>query len=147
MLQVEILLDTPQGRVFVLVVIMDDNPRSHEAFRIWLKGVPAGDNVILVDRDKIEIGIHGNTMVTAWIVPIPLMGSYVVSPACIIIEGYCNLKTSFYIMTLPTGYKFDSSSNGFDAFVTFIHSKSKYSGPGTDGYLARDEIMDIALPR
>ena len=143
----EILLDTPQGRVFVPVVMMGDNPRSHEAFKIWLKGVPAGDNVILVDRDEVEIGVHGNAMVAAWTVPIPLMGSYVVSPACIIIEGYGNLKTSSYVMTLPTGYQFDFSSNGFDVFVTFIHPKSKYSGLGTDGYLARDEIMDIALPR
>ena len=86
-------------------------------------------------------------MVAGWTVPIPLMGSYVFSPACIIIEDYGNLKPSSYVMTLPTGYQFDFSSNGFDAFVTFIHPKSKYSGPGTDGYLARDEIMDIALPR
>ena len=100
-----------------------------------------------LDKDKIEIGVHGNTMVAAWTVPIPLLGSYVVPPACIIIEGYGNLKTSSYVMTLPTGYQFEVNSNGFDAFVTFIHPKSKYSGPGTDVYLARDEIMDISIPR
>jgi hypothetical protein len=33
--------------------------------------------------------------------------------------------------------------NGFDAFVTFIHPSSKYSGPGTDGFLVRDYIMEL----
>lgn len=47
LVQVETLLDTPQGRIFVPVAMMGDNPRSHEALKIWLKGIPAGDNVIL----------------------------------------------------------------------------------------------------
>jgi hypothetical protein len=32
-------------------------------------------------------------------------------------------------------------ANFFDAFVTFIHPASKYSGPGTDGIFTRDLIM------
>ncbi len=48
--------------------------------------------------------------------------------------------------TLPSGYQFKIDTNGFDAFVTLIHPKSKYTGPGTEGYLGIDEIMDITLP-
>jgi hypothetical protein len=36
--------------------------------------------------------------------------------------------------------------NGFEAFVTFFHSSSKYSGPGTDGFLARDAIQTVYPP-
>lgn len=143
--QVAVWLNTSQGDTFVPVVMIGDNPKSNEAFKNWFRGTPAGNNVKPVKRDEIEIAVHGNTMFAAWAVPIPLIGSYVVPPACIIIEGYGNLKTSSYVATLPSGYQFKIDSNGFDAFVTFIHPKSKYTGPGYDGYLARDEIMDVTL--
>ena len=55
-------------------------------------------------------------------------------------------KKSSYVATLPSGYQFKIDTNGFDAFVTLIHPKSKYTGPGTEGYLGRDEIMDIPPP-
>jgi hypothetical protein len=100
----------------------------------------------LMQRDEIEIKIHGNTMFAAWTFPIPLMGKYLVTPACVVIEGYGNLKTSSYVAALPSGFDLKIDTNGFDAFVTFIHPKSKYSGPGTEGYLGRDEIMEIIPP-
>jgi sugar-specific transcriptional regulator TrmB len=142
---VTLWMNSPQGPTFVPVVSMGDNPRSHEAFKIWFKGTPAEDNIRLVNHDEIEIRVHGNTMFAAWSIPIPLIGEYVVPPACMIIEGYGNLKTGSYVATLPSGYDFKVDTNGFDAFVSFIHPKSKYSGPGTEGYLGRDEIMDISL--
>lgn len=146
-MQVAVWMDTPQGSAFVPVAMVGDNPKSHDAYKIWFKGIPAENNIRLVNSDVIQIGIHGNTMFAAWAVPIPLIGSYLVPPACIIIEGYGNLKTNSYIATLPSGYQFKIDTNGFDAFVTFIHPKSKYTGPGSEGYFGRYEIMDIALPQ
>ncbi len=142
-IQVAVWMETPNGPAFVPVTMIGDNPRSHEAFKIWFKGSPAADNVILVNKHEIEIRIHGNTMFVAWAVPIPLIGEYVIPPACVIIEGYGNLKTSSYVATFPSGYDFKIDTNGFDAFVTFIHPESEYSGQGTEGYIGRDEIMEI----
>jgi sugar-specific transcriptional regulator TrmB len=145
-IRVEVWMDTPNGPAFVPAAMIGENPKSKEAFKIWFRGTPAADNVILVDRDEIEIKIHGNTMFAAWTFQIPLMGKYLIPPACIVIEGYGNLKTSSYVATLPSGFDLKIDTNGFDAFVTFIHPKSKYSGPGTEGYIGRDEIMEIIPP-
>ena len=145
-IRVEVWMDTPNGPAFVPAAMVGENPKSKEAFKIWFRGTPAADNVILVNRDEIEIKIHGNTMLAAWTFPIPLMGKCSIPPACVIIEGYGNLKTSSYVATLPSGFDLKIDTNGFDAFVTFIHPKSKYSGPGTEGYLGRDEIMEIIPP-
>ena len=146
LVSVSVWMKTHQGSTFVPVVVMGDNKRSHEAYKIWFKGTPAQDNIRLVDHNKFEVRVHGNAMFSAWSIPIPLIGKYVVPPACIIIEGYGNLRTGSYVATLPSGYNFKIDTNGFDAFVTFIHPKSKYSGAGTEGYLGRDEIMEIVPP-
>ena len=146
LVSVSVWMKTHQGSTFVPVVVMGDNKRSHEAYKIWFKGTPAQDNIRLVDHNKFEVRVHGNAMFSAWSIPIPLIGKYVVPPACIIIEGYGNLRTGSYVATLPSGYNFKIDTNGFDAFVTFIHPKSKYSGAGTEGYLGRDEIMEIIPP-
>lgn len=146
-IQVAAWMDTPKGPTFVPVAMIGDNPKSHEAFKIWFRGLPVENNIKLVNNDVVEIAIHGNTMFAAWSIPINLFGDYVIPPACMIIKGYGNLKTGSYVAILPSGYNFKVDTNGFDAFVTFIHPKSKYSGPGTEGYLGRDEIMECYLPK
>ena len=60
-----------------------------------------------------------------------------------LIEGYGNVKTEAYTIVQPSGGKFKAKQNGFNAFVTFMHPSSKYSGPGTDGFLVRDFIGEI----
>jgi hypothetical protein len=76
-------------------------------------------------------------------VPIPLLlPKYILPPACILIEGYGNVKTAAYTTAMPLGYKY-MEQNYFDAFVTFMHPTSKYSGPGTDGYFIRDSISTL----
>jgi hypothetical protein len=64
-------------------------------------------------------------------------------PACILIEGYGNVKTEAYTIVQPSGGEFKAKQNGFNAFVTFMHPSSKYSGPGTDGFLVRDFFGEI----
>jgi hypothetical protein len=60
-----------------------------------------------------------------------------------LIEGYGNVKTESYTVIQPAGGKFTARQNGLDAFVTFMHPSSKYSGPGTDGFLVRDFVMEV----
>jgi len=38
-------------------------------------------------------------------------------------------------------------SNYLNAFVTFMHPKSKYSGPGTDGLFFRDVVATTYSPK
>jgi hypothetical protein len=77
-------------------------------------------------------------------VPIQLYpAEYVLPPSCILIEGYGEVKTEAYSIGPPSGGKFTARQNGFNAFVTFMHPSSKYSGPGTDGFLVRDYVMEV----
>jgi hypothetical protein len=61
-----------------------------------------------------------------------------------LIEGYGGIKTAAYTVIGPTGVGFTAKQNGLDAFVTFMHPSSKYSGPGTDGFFVRDFVGDIS---
>jgi hypothetical protein len=75
-------------------------------------------------------------------VPIPLYPPpYTLPPACLLIEGYGNVKTLAVTLLHSSGFKSEIEENYFDAFVTFMHPSSKYSGPGTDGCFIRDLIM------
>ena len=63
------------------------------------------------------------------------------------IEGYGNIRTVGYRTTEPSGFKHDIEQNYFDAFVTFFHPSSKYSGPGTDAVFCRDYISTNYPPQ
>ena len=67
-------------------------------------------------------------------------------PACILIEGFGDVKTTAYTVVPPSGYRIEREENYLDAFVTFFHPSTKYSGPGTDGCLIRDSIISIYPP-
>ncbi len=112
----------------------------------WL-GSPAGHNIKLVKKDELQTRIHGNTFFAGWAVPIPLLPpKYSLPPACLLIEGFGDLKTDSFTIFSPSGYRTETERNGFEAFVTFFHPESKYSGPGTDGFFARDYFATTYPP-
>lgn len=136
-------LKMPKGYTYVPVALVGDNPNSHDFWKACLTGTIAGTNVQLIKKDEIEVRVHGNTLFAGWTVPIPLLlPKYVLPPACILIEGYGNAKTTAYTIAMPLGNKY-MEQNYFDAFVTFMHPSSKYSGPGTDGYFIRDSVSTL----
>jgi hypothetical protein len=59
---------------------------------------------------------------------------------CIIIEGYGKVHPRAFTYISPSGFKHEVEENYFDAFVTFIHAKTQYTGPGTEGFFYRDFI-------
>jgi sugar-specific transcriptional regulator TrmB len=140
-------LETPKGPAFVPVAYVGDNPKAQDIWKDWLAGTPAGRNVQLVKKDKLQMRIHGNTLFAGWTVPISLLSPlYILPPACLLIEGYGDVKTDAYTMLSPSGYRTEIERSGFEAFVTFFHPASKYSGPGTDGFFARDYIATTYPP-
>jgi len=70
----------------------------------------------------------------------------VLPPACILIEGYGEVKPTTVSLQYISGYRTQIEENYFDAFVTFFHPTSKYSGPGTDGRFVRDFIATSTPP-
>jgi sugar-specific transcriptional regulator TrmB len=140
-------LETPKGHAYVPVASVTDNPINVEFEKFRFAGTPAGQNVQLLKKDDLQIRIHGNTAFAGWTKPIPLIPSkYTLPPACMLLEGYSRLKTGRLDYALPSGVKTTSEYNGFEAFVTFFHPASKYSGPGTDGTIGRDIVVTIHPP-
>lgn len=134
-------LETPNGRRCLPVAIVGDNPKAQAIWKAGSAGTPAAQNVRPVSKDELQIRIHGNTLFAGWTVPIPLYPlSVVLPPACLLIEGYGDVKTRGFTVLSPSGFKSEIEENYFDAFVTFIHPSSKYSGPGTDALFVRDFV-------
>ena len=142
MLTIYLWLETPEGFAYVPVATIGDNPQAVEVRRMNLSCTPAGQNSQLVTSDKLYVRVHGNTMFAGWTVPIKLLPKpYTLPPACILFEGFGPLKTGVFKQKALWSPRLRTQTlefNGFEAFVTFTHPTSKYSGPGTEGLLFRD---------
>jgi len=147
-LNIFLWLESSTGYTYVPVATVGDNPQAQLRRKALFAGTPAGQNVQLVRKDELQVLVHSNTMFAGWTVHIPLYPApYVLPPACLLIEGYGNVKTCGFTMLHSSGFKSRIEENCFDAFVTFMHPSSKYSGPGTDGVFARDYIMTNIPPK
>jgi sugar-specific transcriptional regulator TrmB len=146
-LAVSLWLETPMGYRYVPVAHVTDNPDVLEFRRGVWAGTPASQNLQLVRKDQFHVQVHGNTLFAGWTVPIPLFPPpYVLPPSCILFEGYGELRTTVTRLRAPSGRTQVTESNHFDAFVTFFHPASKYSGPGTDGIFNRDVFLTAYPP-
>jgi len=135
-------LETEKGHAYVPVALVTDNPKSAEFQKEITAGLPLAQNVQVVNKEEIQVRIHGNSGIAAWTVPIPLPPSrYVMPPACILVEGYSKLKTVASKYALPSGVNVVFEINIYGGFVTFFHPSSKYTGPGTDGAVGRDVVL------
>lgn len=140
-------LNTEKGVGYAPVAYILTNAKAFEPSKQLYKNTPAGGNVHLVKEDELQIRIHGNTMFAGWTFPIPLYPrENVLPPACLTLEGYGKVHPVGYTMLTYYGAKSTVEKNYFDAFVTFMHPRSKYSGPGTDGFFCRDYIVTLQPP-
>ncbi len=133
---------------FVCMGGIGDNPRGVEFRKISMGKFPATKYYKLVKKTELQLRVYGNTLFVAWTKPIHLLDPrYVLPPGCLMIEGHGSVKTTAYSAIFPSGLKYDAEQNWFDAFVTFIHPDSKYSGPGTDGLFVRDFVATMTPPK
>jgi hypothetical protein len=145
-LWVRLRLETAEGYRYVPVAHISDNPDAVE----WRKGVaaftPAERNSQLVTKDQFQVRVQGNTLFAGWTVPIRLYQDYVLPPSCILFEGYGNVLTGIIKTRAPSGRTQVQEFNRFEAFVTYFHPASKYSGPGTDGLFNREIVLTAYPP-
>jgi hypothetical protein len=148
LLKIYVWLETPQGYSYVPTALITDNPKSVEFWKTVFAGIPAGQNIRLVKKGELQMRMHSNIFFAGWTVPVPLLPSrYTLPPSCIMFEGYSKLKAGNHLeYDYPSGVKVSVDSNGFDAFVTFFHPSTKYSGSGTDGVVGRDTITTLYPP-
>ncbi len=139
-------LNTPVGEAYVPVALITDNPNSVDFWKRFLAGSPASQNIQLLEKDRLEINVHSNILFAGWTVPISIP-PHTIPPSGVLIEGSGKIKPSTFSIQAPSGFVMKTEYNGCDAFVTFLHPSSKYSGPGTEGLLGRDAIMEFYSPR
>ena len=139
---VQIPKKTPKGELYVPVTIIGDNPLANEWRKKIHKGTPIEQNLHLINKDELQVKQHGNILFTGWTVPIPLSpAENFIPPSCMFFEGYRDLGTSVVETKPSQGRKQTSELYGLEAFITFFHPLSRYSGPGTDGIIFRDMIV------
>lgn len=147
-LEVHILLDTPKGPVYVAAGGLGDNPKGVAYRKVLYSGMPFEKNYRLVKKDKLQVRVYGNNLFVGWTVPITLLPpKYVLPPGCLIFEGHGVVKTQALTTVNQAGYRAEVEQNLLEAFVTFMHPQSKYSGPGTDGAFFRDFICKVSPPK
>jgi hypothetical protein len=138
--------ETPKGKGFMPSAFVYDNNKSTNFWKKMWGGTFFTQPLMLVRQNEIQIQAHGDTLFAGWTIPIPLSSSCILPPAFVSLEGYGNVKPDTDSMGYPSGYRNVHVYNGMDAFVTFMHPSSKYSGPGTDGVLARESIVKVYPP-
>ena len=146
-LEIHLWMDTSKGYAFVPMGGLGDNSKGVIYRKSIFAGTPFEKNYQLVSKDKLQVRVYGNTLFAGWAVPIKLdPWKHEVPPGCIIFEGHGNVKSCSVTAMNSIGVRIDREQNWFDAFVTFMHPSSKYSGPGMDGLFARDLILTMTPP-
>jgi sugar-specific transcriptional regulator TrmB len=143
-------LETPAGHAFVPVAVLlpEGSTQVQAYFEMFFAGTPAAQNIQLVKNDELQVRVHGNTLFAGWTVPIQLFPPQrILQPGCLLVEGYGDVVTSGSTVVFPSGVKAEMEGNYFAALVTFMQPSYNYSGPGTEGFFARDYIMTKHPPQ
>ena len=142
LLHIYLYNDKPKGKAYELVAVVQNNPKAAAFRKTVFAGSPVDQNVLVLEKEKFQVRVQKNTQFVGWTVPIPLIPSkYVLPPSCVLFEGYGNVKSGSMTTNFPSGRKYDVAYNSLEAFVTFFHPSSKYSGPGTEGYIDREIVL------
>jgi sugar-specific transcriptional regulator TrmB len=145
-LLIMVWLETPRGYAYVPAAFIGDDSETLDFQKKMFKDFLSPKNFQLVKKDELQVRIHGKTLFCGWTVPILLFQKHSLPPSSILLEGYGDTMTRTFEVQYPSGYKMWTAYNSLEAFVTFLHPSSKYTGSGTDGLIIRDCIMEIYPP-
>lgn len=131
---------------FLPVVYISDNSKKLDFHKTTFSGCFLNDNFLLAKKGQVKIQMQGNTLFCGWNMKIPLIDDYILPPGSILLEGYGEFEPNVIKMHYPSGYALWDAYNGREAFVTYFHPYSKYSGPGTDGLIHKQYYMELYKP-
>lgn len=145
-LMIYLKIKLPDGHFFIPAGGIGDIPRDVELRKkLQFCNNEARNNFRLVKRNQLQVRVQDNSLFASWTVPILLYPKFTLPPAYLLLEGYGPMKKGSSTIITPTGYVLELESIYCNAFVTFIQSASKYSGPGTDGLFFR-EVRGTTTP-
>jgi len=145
-MMVSLWLKTAEGYRYVPVAHVSDNPDAVEFRKGVAAFTPAGENSQLATEDQFQVRVQGNTLFAGWTMPIKLYQDLVLPPSCILFEGYGKVMTGIMKTRALSGRTQIQEFNRLEAFVTYFHPASKYSGPGTDGLFNREIVLTAYPP-
>jgi sugar-specific transcriptional regulator TrmB len=141
-LRVFLQLETPMGKAFKPVAHIQDHTLSMNLATAVAAGTPLAENLQVFKEGEFQIQAQGNVLFAGWTRFISLLsGKYTLPPCCLLFDGYGEIKPGVIRISSPNGFEEKWEYNGLEAFVTFFHPSSKYSGPGTDGRLSREIVI------
>ncbi len=145
-LMVYLKIKLSEGHFYIPAGGIGDNSYDVELRKkLQFSNEEARKNFELVKKDQLQVNVQENSFFASWAVPIALYPNFTLPPAYLLLEGYGSTKKGSNIVITPTGYMLELESTYSNAFVTFIQSSSKYSGPGTDGIFFK-EVKAITTP-
>ena len=132
--------------LYVPVALVLDNPEIVSFRKKVFSGFPVENNILVLNKDEIQVRSKGKTLFAGWTKPIPLgVSDFVVPPSCLLFEGYGEISSGMLTNIASSGRRQERWFNSFDAFVTYFHPESKYVGSGTEGFIERDTVL-ISTP-
>jgi len=135
-----------EGFYYVPVALVIDTPKTLAFRKAVFAGFPVENNILVVNKDEIQVRVKEKTLFAGWTRPIPLgFSEYTVPPSCLLFEGYSDVKPGMLTNVALSGRGQERWFNSFDAFVSFFHPQSKYVGSGTEGFIERDSIL-LSIP-
>ncbi|HEX9262218.1 MAG TPA: hypothetical protein VF893_06785, partial [Candidatus Bathyarchaeia archaeon] len=132
---------------YLPVAFVTDNRRGYEYRKTMHIDQVTTEVVHLVKKGELEVQLRGKNLFAGWTVPIPLFPpKHVLPSACVLFEGHGDAKTYYSEAKGIFNRREVNEYNSLDAFVTFMNSSSKYSGPASDGLLLRELIFTSYPP-
>jgi sugar-specific transcriptional regulator TrmB len=131
-------------KYYMPVTVIGDNPKASDQWRKGQEGdfLFARDNYHLFKRGELHVQTIGNTFFAGWTRPIPLLSAQEpLPPSALILEATGKNRSGSFRINVKGGLKQQHRFNYSDAFVTFIHQKTKYHGPSTDGSFLREMYL------
>ena len=139
-MMIDLLQESTTRSEYVPVALIQNTSELLKFRKKTLAGLSVGNNIQVIGKDKFEIQVKGRTLFAGWTVPITLTSKYVLPPACILFEGYGEIKSGIFTSDTPVGRKYEIWYNSLDAFVSFFLPEYKYEGSGTEGYIDIDSV-------
>ena len=141
-LSIFIQMNIGDNQSYLQVAFVTDNAKGFNFRKAMHKNQNTKEIAYLLKKDELNVQAYGNGLFAGWTVPIPLLGpKYVLPPSSIMFEGCGKIRSLVSEIKGPMNRRLVYEFNCLEAFVTFMHPSSKYSGPASDGLFDKDVIV------
>ena len=141
-LSIYIQMNIGDNQSYLQVAFVTGNAKGFNFRKAMYKNQNTKESSYLLKKDELNVQAYGNGLFAGWTVPIPLLGpKYVLPPSSIMFEGCGKVRSLVSEIKGPMNRRLVYEFNCLEAFVTFMHPSSKYSGPASDGLFEKDVIV------